>query len=148
RRGVFLASRRHRRAGRLESNSEFVGPGQFGQISEAQRLQEERGRAVKKRPAHRFAPPYHLKQQTFLQGSQPAASRPPTDVLDLRAAYRLAIGDHRECLQRGTGQLGNSYRELSLLDPRGQGAPGEDLGAAGQLDDLPRMAVAIIMLEQ
>jgi hypothetical protein len=72
----------------------------------------------------------------------------PTDVLDLRAADRLAIGDYRERLQRGAGQLGNSYRELSLLDRRSEGPPGEYLVAAGQLDDLHRMAVEIVMLAQ
>src|SRR6185436_9175128 len=146
RRGVFLSLGRHGRAGRLESDSELVGPGQFGQISEAQRLQEERGRSIEQRPAHRFAPPYHLDEPTFLQGSQHTASRHPPNVLDLRTADRLAIRDHRERLQGGAGQLGNSYRELSLFDRRSEGPPGENLVAPGQLDDLHRMAVEIVVL--
>ena len=120
--------------------------GQVGQVAEAEQLEEHRRGAVEQRAAERLAPSDHLDQSALLQRAQHAARRHPADLLDLGPADRLPVGDHGQRLERRGGELGRPHRELGPLDRGRVHRPGEDLVAAGQLDQLDAVLLEVVVL--
>ena len=70
------------------------------------------------------------------------------DLLDLRAADRLAVRDDRERLERRRRKPLRARRELRALDRFGVLGARQDLPSAADLDQLDAVPVVVVVLAQ
>src|SRR5690349_14811579 len=85
-------------------------------MSQCEVLEKDRSRAVEQRTTKAFGTTDDVDQPSLVERLQHAAHGDATNLFDLGAADRLAIGNDGERLQRGAGQSRRSRRELCALD--------------------------------
>src|SRR2546423_698661 len=100
------------------------------------------------RRAESLSAPDHIDQATFMERLQHSADSDTTNLLDLGATDRLAIGNDRERLERGGGEPLRARRELRALDCFGVLGARENLPAASDFLQLDTVAVDVIVLTQ
>src|SRR5687768_11169472 len=115
-------------------------------MPEREMLEEQRGRPVQQRAAQAFRAPNHVDESALVQRLEHTAYVYSADLLHLRAADRLAIGDDRERLERGGRQALRTGRQLRALDRFGVLRASEDLPAAADLGELHAMSLDVVVL--
>ena len=122
--------------------------GQVVQVLQAEADQELLRRRVDERPAHHVLAADDLDQVPLEQRRQHARGVDAADLADLERGDRLLVGDHRQRLEAGDGELRrrrswNSRRTQSL-----QLGPRDDLVAAGHFHHLQPGTVLVVGLQR
>src|SRR5438105_1724681 len=101
-----------RRCRSTQRDRQLVGARQLLQMTQGEVLEKHRRRAVHQGTAESLSAADDIDQATFMERLQHSADSDTTNLLDLGATDRLAIGNDRERLERGGGEPLRARREL------------------------------------
>src|SRR5206468_7093818 len=99
-------------------------------------------------PAHPLPASDDVDESALMERLEHAADRDAANLLDLGATDRLAVGDQRERLQRGSAQPCRPRGELRALDRLGVLGAREDLPPTADLHELDAVTVDVVVLAE
>src|SRR2546423_3656375 len=108
-------------------------------------LQERRRRTIEKWTAESLSTTDDVDKSALVQRFEDCTGTNTTNFLDLRASDRLAVGDDRQRLERGSRQPLWPGGKLSALDGLSVLRARQYLPAAGDFDELDTVTIVVVM---
>src|SRR4051812_43828680 len=111
-------------------------------------FEERASRPVQQRTSKALTAPNDIDQSALVKRLENRARTDAADFLDLRATNWLPVRDDCQRLQRGCRQSLWPRSQLRALNGFGVFRPGQDLPAAGDLNELHSVTILFIMHPQ